>query len=86
MVNKNIIIGILVGLHARPASVFSKTAKRFASDVKVKYKEKIVNGKSAIHIITLNAKYGAEVEIIVDGTDEDEALEALTQILKNDME
>ena len=83
MITKSAIIGSSVGLHARPASIFSKTAKRFESKIKVKYGDRTVNGKSAIHLITLNAKCGSEVDVIADGTDELEAIAALTEILEN---
>lgn len=83
MVTKTVVIGSAVGLHARPASVFSKTAKTFDSKVSVKFGDRSVNGKSAIHLITLNAKFGSAVQIIVDGQDEVIALEKLSDILED---
>lgn len=83
MITKSVIIGSSVGLHARPASVFSKTAKSFECKIKVQYGDRTVNGKSAIHLVTLNAKFGTEVCIIADGTDALEAITALTKILED---
>ncbi len=83
MITKSVIIGSSVGLHARPASVFSKTAKSFECKIKVKHGERTVNGKSAIHLVVLNAKFGSEVCVIADGIDELEAITALTKILEN---
>ena len=65
------------GLHARPAKVFVNTAKQFESDIRVKHGEKKVNAKSAISILTLGVECGGEIQITVDGPDEDDALEAI---------
>jgi phosphocarrier protein FPr len=65
------------GLHARPAKVFVNTAKQFESDIRVKHGEKKVNAKSAISILTLGVECGGDIQITVDGPDEDEALEAI---------
>ena len=83
MITKSVIIGSSVGLHARPASVFSKTAKSFGCKIEVRYGNRTINGKSAIHLVTLNAKFGSEVCVIADGTDELEAITTLTKILEN---
>lgn len=83
MITKSAIIASSVGLHARPASVFSKTAKKFECKIKVNYGDRTVNGKSAIHLITLNAKCGTEVNVIADGPDESEAIETLIEILED---
>ncbi len=83
MITKSVMVSSSVGLHARPASVFSKTAKTFECKVKVKHGERTVNGKSAIHLITLNAKFGTTVDIIADGIDESEAIEALSKVLED---
>jgi len=65
------------GLHARPATVFVNTAKQFESDIRVQHGEKKVNAKSAISILTLGVECGSEIQISVEGSDEDAALEAL---------
>jgi len=65
------------GLHARPATVFVNTAKQFESDIRVQHGEKKVNAKSAISILTLGVECGSEIQISVEGSDEDAAVEAL---------
>jgi phosphocarrier protein FPr len=65
------------GLHARPAKVFVNTAKQFESDIRVQHGEKKVNAKSAISILTLGVRCGAEISITAEGADADAALEAL---------
>lgn len=86
MITRKIIIGSLVGLHARPASVFSKTAKKYESTVKVKFNKREVNGKSALQLITLKAIHGVEVIVIVDGPDEETAITPLCKILETNFD
>lgn len=65
------------GLHARPAKEFVNTAKQFQADVRVHHGEKKANAKSLISMLTLGVERGSQICIVVDGTDEDEALTAL---------
>lgn len=74
------------GLHARPSSVLVKTASGFKSDFQIEMYGYRVNGKSILGLMTLAAEHGAEMELIVDGPDEDEALDALTKLFKNKFE
>lgn len=69
------------GLHARPAAVFVQLAKRFRSRVTIKKGRKIVDGKSIMGLLTLAAKSGSRVSIVVDGPDAREALEHLSHLL-----
>lgn len=65
------------GLHARPAKIFVNTAKQFKSDIRVQHGEKKANAKSLISMLTLGVETGSEIRILVDGTDEDEAIGVL---------
>ena len=80
-----IIIKILneQGLHARPASIFVKTASKFKSTVSILHGNEVANAKSIINIMSLGLKKGEEIKIITEGTDEKEAMEALISIIEN---
>ncbi len=71
------------GLHARPASVFVKTANQFKSDIRVAFGEKDVNAKSILSILTLGANQGANITIKAEGEDSDQALIALTELIES---
>jgi phosphocarrier protein FPr len=73
----NIVITNPTGLHARPAKVFVKLAKKFKSDIWVRHGEKKAKAKSLVSMLTLGIKCGSEINIAVEGLDEVEALEAL---------
>lgn len=69
------------GLHARPAADFVRLANTFRSAVKVRLNGREVNGKSIMSVMGLGANAGAQVELLVEGEDEQEAYEALTAFL-----
>ena len=73
----DVVIHNPTGLHARPAKVFVNTAKQFDADIRVEHGAKKANAKSMISMLTLGVESGSEIRILVDGVDEDAALEAL---------
>jgi len=72
-----------VGLHARPAKVFVQTAQKFTAKVTVTYKDKTVNAKSLLSLLSLGVTGESVIRISADGEDEADALLAL-EALVND--
>lgn len=70
-----------VGLHARPAALFVKTANRFTSQIVVEKDKQEVNAKSILSVLTLGAGQGAVVTVRAEGEDEVEAIEALRELV-----
>jgi phosphocarrier protein len=71
------------GLHARPASLFVKLAKNFDATVEVKKGEKKINGKSMLALLSMSIVKDDEIELIIHGEDEENALEALEDLFNN---
>lgn len=71
------------GLHARPASIFVKHAKNFGATIEVKKGEKKINGKSMLGLLSMSIVKGDEIELIIDGEDEVDALEALEDLFND---
>lgn len=72
------------GLHARPASLFSKTAAGFKSNITVKKSEAEgagANAKSMLALMAQGLACGTAVTISAEGEDEQEAVKALVQLL-----
>ncbi|MDY6771385.1 MAG: HPr family phosphocarrier protein [Candidatus Nanohaloarchaea archaeon] len=70
------------GLHARPASKFVETANQFDCDLKVgKQGEEPVDARSMLSVTGLGAAQGDIVELIAEGDDAEEALDALEKVL-----
>jgi phosphocarrier protein HPr len=83
MISKKVLISNALGLHARAAASLVKTSNRFISEITIKRNETTVNGKSIMGVLMLAASKGTEIEIIVDGEDESEAVEAIISLINN---
>jgi phosphocarrier protein len=70
-----------LGLHARAAAQFVKTANRFTCDVKVSKDRTNANGKSIMGVLTLAAAQGNTIKVICEGHDATEALESLESLI-----
>jgi len=69
------------GLHARPAAVFVKTAKKFKSKITVRHGKKKANAKSVISVLALGVETGGQIQLIIEGEDEDAARKTLTEAI-----
>jgi len=70
------------GMHARPSSLFVQVVTNFDSDIKVKYRDEEVNGRSIMGLMLLAAEEGRELELIAEGSDEDALLDALYDLIE----
>ena len=71
-----------VGLHARPATVAVNAASKFKCAVKVSFKERSVNMKSIMGVMSLGIPTQSEITITCEGEDEDAAIAAIEDILR----
>lgn len=69
------------GIHARPATLLVQAAGKFSSEIQIEYKGKHVNLKSIMGVMSLGIGQGAEIKIITEGSDEQEALQAIEETL-----
>ncbi len=83
MIKKKITIKNTSGLHARPSAALVKNASKFESDFFIHMYGYKVNGKSILGVMTLAAECGAELELEFDGSDEIEAMSAITELIEN---
>ena len=83
MVERRVAIVNVLGLHARPAARFVRTASRFRSKVAVSKDGTTSDGKSILGILFLAASAGSEILISATGEDEDEALAALVELVSS---
>ena len=81
-IEKATIINAL-GLHLRASSKLSQTATRFPCEVWLRRGTKRVNSKSVLGVTMLAAGPGTEIEIEVDGEQEDEAMATLKALIAN---
>ena len=70
-----------LGLHARAAAKFVHLAARFESHIRVAKGSRTMDGKSIMGILLLAAARGSSLTISADGADEQDAIEALAQLV-----
>lgn len=83
MIKTQITIINKLGLHARASAKFVSTAARFQSHIEVSKGTQTVNGKSIMGVMMLAATQGNELQLTIEGPDEERANEALTQLINN---
>jgi phosphocarrier protein len=83
MIEKEVHIRNKLGLHARAAVKFVNLANRYSAAVKVIKDATEIDGKSILGILTLAAVQGSSVSLRISGKDEDEAMKALTALIKD---
>jgi phosphocarrier protein HPr len=72
------------GIHARPATMLVQAASKFDSDINLEYNGRTVNLKSIMGVMSLGIPQGAEIKIVVEGSDAAEAMKALTETLEKE--
>lgn len=71
-----------LGIHARPASLFVKTASRFACEVHVEKDGEKVNGKSIMGLMMLAAGPGSKLTVLASGADAQAAIGEIEALLQ----
>ena len=77
MYMKEAVVNNQVGLHARPATFFIQKANEYKSSIWVEKDERRVNAKSLLGVLSLGIVKGTAINLIADGADEKEAVDAL---------
>jgi len=75
------------GLHARPASLFVRTASQYKAAVEVRNAttdSPWVSAKSMLRVLSLGVTQNCEIELRAEGDDAAEALSALTRLVEAD--
>lgn len=81
MYSKEVQVTNQVGLYARPATFFIQKANEFKSTILVEKEERRVNAKSLLGILSLGITKGTTINLIADGPDEEEAVNALVELI-----
>ena len=83
MKEEQIEVSNKLGLHARAAAKLVHTASQFESEVTIGMNNEEVNAKSILGLLTLAASKGTEVKVRASGRDEDEAVRAVVELIKD---
>ena len=83
MVQQEFIIVNKLGLHARASALLVKNAARFQSEIRIEREGVEVNGKSIMGIMMLAAAKGTSILLRAEGEDEQDAMTALGELIRN---
>lgn len=81
MVSRNVVVGMPQGLHARPADLLAREARKWQSRIELlnaaHNNSQRVDGKSILEVLTLAAEAGTHLVVEATGPDAREAIEAI---------
>ena len=72
-----------LGLHLRAAARLVVMANRYLAQVSISANGKTVDGKSLLGITSLLAKQGTVITIMAEGEGEKEAVESISELVRN---
>ena len=75
--SREVIVALEQGLHARPADLFAREARRWQSRIEVVGNAQRVDGKSILDLLTLAAEEGTRLVVEATGPDAREAVDAI---------
>lgn len=83
MIRKELVVRNKLGMHARAASRFVTLASKFSSHIELRKDEQKANGKSIMGIMMLAAAQGTQLQLSVNGDDEEDAVRQLEDLINN---
>lgn len=81
MSRKEIIVSNVSEQHNNPIAELVQVACRFDSDITLESNNRKINAKSIMGIMAFNPSKGMKVDIVAEGSDEEEALVAMEKFL-----
>jgi len=87
MAERTVVVASQVGLHARPASIFTQAAQQCGISVSIgRPGEAPVSASSILQVMGLAVKHGERVTITAEGPSADEVLDQLAEVLATDLD
>lgn len=73
------------GIHARPAGLLVKEASKYESAITISHNGKTGDAKKIFSVMGLGIKFGDQITVSAEGTDEDQAAPAINSFLKENL-
>ena len=80
MLEQQLLVSNRLGLHARAAAKLAHLLGGFRATAMLAFRNRSVNAKSILGLMTLAAPLGSELQLTLDGRDEAEALAAVLDL------
>ena len=74
-----------LGLHARPATLLMKKCQSYQSQIQIDYNGKNADAKRMMSILALSIKPKSEIEITINGSDEDDAYDSIKEFAEENI-
>ena len=81
MVERNITVNLENGLEARPVAMLVQEASRYESRIYIQSRDRRVNAKSIMGMMTLALDNGEPLEVSAEGIDEQAAVDGIERFL-----
>ena len=81
-VTRQLVVKNKLGIHARPAAMFVKTANKYRSEILVEKDGQEINGKSIMGLMMLAAGQGSKLTITAAGEDSSKALREIESLIE----
>lgn len=82
MFEREVMVKNQTGLHARPASMLVSLAGKHKAKTSIKYNGKVVNTRSMLSVLGAGIRKGSVITIAGEGSDEQEAVDALVYLIE----
>jgi len=80
--SREVVVGIQQGLHARPADLLAREARKWQSRIELVAESQRVDGKSILDVLMLAAEAGTRLVVEATGPDAQQALEAIGHLFE----
>ena len=70
-----------LGLHARAAAKLVELASRFGARISIRREGREADAKSILRVMTLAASKGTNIEVVAEGDDAAEAVDAIERLV-----
>ncbi len=83
MVTQKVVVTEPSGLHLRPAGQLCELCLKYESKIQIKKGYQTANAKSVLGVLAARISQGDEIEIVCEGSDEQEALDRIVKVFED---
>ena len=83
MIKTPVVVKTEEDFDGRPIALLVQEASQYASQIYIENKEKRINAKSIMGMMSLNVHSGEELTVVTEGEDEEKAAQGIELFLNN---
>lgn len=74
-----------LGIHARPAGLLVREARKYESKIVISYQDKKTEATRLMALMSMGIRCGQEIQVEISGADEDAALEGIRSFFESNL-